>query len=71
MKCGCEAVEGLAEYGAGTSDVETHESLAAGAEHFAVVEGESGFADKEVYESIVVKSESAAVEPYQEGCLRA
>ena len=51
--------------------VEAHETLAALAEHLAVVEGESGALDEEVNELLVVEAEGAAVEPYEEGGLRA
>ena len=50
--------------------VETHEALAALAEHLAVVEGETGTLDEEIDELLVVEAEVAAVEPYEEGCLR-
>ena len=51
--------------------VEAHETLSALAEHLAVVEGETGALDEEVNELLVVEAEVAAVEPYEEGGLRA
>ena len=51
--------------------VEAHETLSALAEHLAVVEGETGALDEEVNELLVVETEVAAVEPYEEGGLRA
>ena len=51
--------------------VEAHETLSALAEHLAVVEGETGARDEEVNELLVVEAKVAAVEPYEEGGLRA
>ena len=51
--------------------VEAHETLSALAEHLAVVEGETGALDEEVNELLVVEAKVAAVEPYEEGGLRA
>ena len=51
--------------------VEAHETLSALAEHLAVVEGKTGALDEEVNELLVVEAKVAAVEPYEEGGLRA
>ena len=51
--------------------VEAHETLSALAEHLAVVERETGALDEEVNELLVVEAKVAAVEPYEEGGLRA
>ena len=40
--------------------------MAAGAEHLAVVECQACLVDKKVDECVVVKTERAAVEPYEE-----
>ena len=45
-------------------------SFAFGAEHFTVVECESGFIDKKVDECIVFEVKPCTVEPYDKGCLR-
>ena len=62
-----EALEGLAEDGAGGADVDAHMAFATGAEHLTVVEGEVGAADEEVDEGVVIEVEAAAVEPDEEG----
>ena len=59
------------EEGAGGADVEAHEAVAAGAEHGAVVEGQAGTVDKEVDQRVVAEAQGAAVEPDEEGGLRA
>ena len=64
-------IESRLQYALRSGYVNTHESLAALAEHLAVVEGKAGALDEEVNELLVVEAEVAAVEPYEEGGLRA
>lgn len=60
----------MADVFAGRTNIEAHEALATRAEHLAIVEGKVGLVDEEVEKGIVVKSQTAAVEPYQETGLR-
>lgn len=60
----------MADVFAGRTNIEAHEALATRAEHLAIVEGKVGLVDEEVEKGIVVKSQTAAVEPYQEAGLR-
>ena len=59
----------LGEDAARGGNVETHETLATLAEHLSVVEGKMGLLYKEVNEWLVVETEGATVEPYEEGGL--
>ena len=54
------------QYGTRGGDVESHEAFATFAEHLAVVEGEAGFLYKQVVELLMVETEVAAVELYEE-----
>ena len=73
-ECGhgvAQLAECASDYGARGRDVQAHESLALGAEHGPVVEGQACAVDKEPYQRVVGQSEPAAVEPYEERRLRA
>ena len=65
-----ESFQGVLQYGAGRTHIEPHETLAAGTEHLAVIQGESGPVDEQTVETLAVKTEPAAVEPHQERRLR-
>ena len=54
-RCG-ERCEGLADYGAWRSEIESHESDSLSAEHRAVVEREMSFVDKEILKRVVVEA---------------
>ena len=59
----------LGEDAARGCNVETHETLATLAEHLSVVEGKMSLLYKEINELLVVETEGATVEPYEEGGL--
>ena len=69
LNCLTEPFERILQYGTRGGDVESHEAFAAFAEHLAVVEGEAGFLYKQVVELLMVETEVATVEPYEERSL--
>ena len=65
-----QLLKGLLQDGARRGDVHAHEAFAAGAEHCAIVESQTGSTNEEVDETGVGKTEGAAVNSYEEGGLR-
>ena len=73
---------GLLEDGAWATYIETHETttsrmcvmqgcvgIGGGVEDLPIVEGQMSFVDEEVLQLVVIKRQSAAIEPYQERSL--
>ena len=66
-----ELAESLAEYGTWSGDIQPHEAVPLfPSEHLSVVQCQMCFVDEKVEKLLVGEPQAAAVEPYQERCLR-
>ena len=68
--CGGKPLQSSLQNGPGSTHVKAHESLSAGAESLTVIKRQACLVHEQVYESLMVQAQFAAVKPYQESSLR-
>ena len=68
--CSGKPLQSSLQNGPGSTHIKAHESLSAGAKSLAVIKRQTCLVHKQVYQSLMVQAQFAAVKPYQECSLR-